>query len=201
MREVNGTALIVVDVQNDFCEGGSLAVNGGNKVAEGIANLIKTHRKDYHLIVSTQDWHIKPGDHFEIWPVHCEANATGAEIKPVILKALKETEGSGTHYIPVYKGQYNDGYSGFEGVTANKGLLVDQLKRYGIKNIHVVGIATDFCVKATALDAQKAGFNVEVINELTVGVADNAHEVARKSGVKFIPLKSALDKIPSETLL
>ncbi len=201
MRQINGTALVIVDIQNDFCEGGSLAIEGGNRVAERVADFIRKNRTDYHLIVSTQDWHIDPGEHFETWPVHCEADTSGAAIKNEVIAALKDTENSDVPYIPFYKGQYDDGYSGFEGKTQHKGKLDDTLKRYGIKNLHVVGLATDFCVKATAVDANKAGYNTLVISDLVAGVSKDSESIVKSAGINLISAQEAARLIPSELLV
>ncbi|GLY28301.1 nicotinamidase [Kineosporia sp. NBRC 101731] len=171
------TALIIVDVQNDFCEGGSLAVAGGTAVAEGITALLQS-QTDYAAVVGTRDWHIDPGTHFsespdyvDSWPRHCEVGTPGADSHP----ALDTT--------PVqawfHKGQYAAAYSGFEGVSnaseasdASDGeKLTDWLRERGVTAVDVVGIATDHCVRATALDAVAAGFTTRVLLGLTAGVA------------------------------
>ena len=167
-----GRALVIVDVQNDFCEGGSLAVDGGIAVAAGIASYVDGRGADYDQIVATADWHIDPGDHWsktpdfvDSWPVHCEVGTPGAEfrseVRPVIAQAAAIFR----------KGQYVAAYSGFEGATEDGIGLADWLREHEIDQVDVVGIATDYCVRATALDAATAGFTTRVLIDLTAGVA------------------------------
>ncbi|AOY70673.1 MULTISPECIES: isochorismatase family protein [Paenarthrobacter] len=191
-------ALIIVDVQNDFCEGGSLAVNGGAAVAAAISEYLDANQQQYDHIVATQDWHIEPGDHFsetpdmvDSWPPHCRARTKGAEIH----------EDLDPEFIQAYfrKGQYTAAYSGFEGVLAPEddvpsgdlkaGQAVtevldedaigldDWLQSHDVEDVVVVGLATDYCVRATALDAVQAGYNTTVIAELTAGIAEDPEEV------------------------
>jgi Amidases related to nicotinamidase len=162
------TALIVVDVQNDFCEGGSLAVAGGAAVAARIAHLIEgPHR--YQHVVATRDHHIDPGSHFsanpdfvDSWPVHCVAGTAGAALHEPLTEA---------NFEAVFdKGEYAAAYSGFEGAAAGAG-LGEWLAERGVDQVDVVGIATDYCVRATALDAAAAGLEVRVLLDLTAAVA------------------------------
>jgi nicotinamidase/pyrazinamidase len=191
-------ALIIVDVQNDFCEGGSLPVKGGADVAAAISEYVDAHHNQFDHIVATQDWHIQPGDHFaeqpdfvDTWPPHCVAGTRGAELHPDL----------DTEYIDAYfqKGQYTAAYSGFEGVLAPEDAvptgerkpggaplvedaealaadedaigLDDWLQSHDVEDVVVVGLATDYCVMATALDAVQAGYSVTVMRELTAGIA------------------------------
>ena len=160
-------ALIVVDVQNDFCEGGSLAVAGGAAVAGRIAELLADdHGYDY--VVATRDHHIDPGAHFsdtpdyiDSWPVHCVAGTPGAELHPAL---------SGTRFDAVFdKGEYAAAYSGFEGSSGGEH-LADWLVDRRVVAVDVCGIATDHCVRATALDAVKDGFATRVLTDLTAAV-------------------------------
>lgn len=178
------TALIVVDVQNDFCEGGSLAVTGGADTAAGITELLAEGGYDH--VVATRDYHIDPGAHFSetpdyvrSWPRHCEAGTAGASFHPALDVGPISTVFS--------KGQYSDGYSGFEGHTESGEELVDWLRAREVTNVDVVGIATDHCVRATSLDAAKAGFEVRVLLDLTAGVSrettDKALADLRDAGV------------------
>lgn len=161
-------ALIVVDVQNDFCEGGSLAVTGGTAVASSIAQLLEGQH-GYRRVVATRDHHIDPGAHFsaepdyvDSWPVHCVAGTPGAELRPELL---------GFDFDAVFdKGEYEAAYSGFEGSCGGKE-LASWLREQDIEAVDVVGIATDHCVRATALDAAKAGFDTRVLLDLTAAVA------------------------------
>jgi nicotinamidase/pyrazinamidase len=210
-------ALIIVDVQNDFCEGGSLAVAGGADLAAEISEYVDAHHGQFDHIVATQDWHVDPGAHFsedpdfvDSWPRHCVAGTRGAELHPDL----------DTEYIQAFfrKGQYTAAYSGFEGLLApddavptgdrkpgamplagttdavdapDDGVaghagdaeafaadedaigLDDWLQSHDVEDVVVVGIATDHCVKATALDGVQAGYSVTVLRGLTVGVAED----------------------------
>ncbi|MCK2141251.1 MULTISPECIES: nicotinamidase [Streptomyces] len=171
-------ALIVVDVQNDFCEGGSLAVTGGAEVAAAITeHLDGPGRELYDHVVATRDHHIEPGDHFsarpdfrDSWPVHCVAGTEGAGFHPAFAPALV----SGAVEAVFDKGAYSAAYSGFEGVDENGVGLADWLREQGITDVDVVGLATDYCVRATALDALAAGFGTRVLLDLAAGVAPDS---------------------------
>ena len=209
-------ALIIVDVQNDFCEGGSLPVTGGAALAGAISEYVDAHHGQFDHVVATQDWHVDPGAHFsedpdfvDSWPKHCVAGTRGAELHPDL----------DTEYIQAYfrKGQFTAAYSGFEGLLApddavptgdrkpgampvsgtsagGQGAgdddagefaggdfaageetigLDDWLQSHDVEDVVVVGIATDHCVKATALDGVQAGYSVTVLRDLTVGVAED----------------------------
>lgn len=162
-------ALIIVDVQNDFCEGGSLAVSGGGEVARGITRRLSTDH-GYQHVVATKDFHIDPGSHFSdhpdyltSWPRHCVADTEGARTHPDLdLTAVEAV---------FHKGAYSAAYSGFEG-TDESGTDLDRwLQRRGVEEVDVAGIATDYCVRATALDAARSGFRTRVLLDLTAGVA------------------------------
>jgi nicotinamidase/pyrazinamidase len=196
-------ALIIVDVQNDFCEGGSLAVAGGAGVAGAISEYVDAHHLEFDHIVATQDWHIDPGAHFaenpdfkDSWPPHCVAGTRGAELHPDL----------DTEYIQAYfrKGQFTAAYSGFEGLLAPEDAvppgdrqpgslpadadpdayapsddaigLDDWLQSHDVVDVVVVGIATDYCVMATSLDAVQAGYSVTVIRSLTAGIAEDLED-------------------------
>lgn len=162
-------ALIIVDVQKDFCEGGSLAVDGGAAVARAItARLDGPHGYDH--VVATKDFHIDPGAHFsdtpdyvDSWPRHCVVDTPGAEFHPELDTAAVEAV--------FHKGAYAAAYSGFEGTDEHDTGLGDWLRSRGVDAVDVVGIATDHCVRATALDAVGAGFTTRVLLDLTAGVA------------------------------
>ncbi|MDV3123738.1 isochorismatase family protein [Mycobacterium sp. 21AC1] len=162
-------ALIVVDVQNDFCEGGSLAVAGGSAVARGITELLAGEHS-YDHVVATQDFHIDPGDHFSdnpdfqvSWPRHCVADTPGAAFHA-------DFDASAVEAV-FKKGHYSAAYSGFEGTDAAGTTLADWLRDRDVDAVDVVGIATDYCVAATAADAARAGFATRVRTGLTAGVA------------------------------
>lgn len=190
-------ALIIVDVQNDFCEGGALATGGGAETAASISDFIEQNFDHYDFIVATQDWHIDPGAHFseepnyvDSWPVHCVAGSDGAQPHPNF-----DTEQVDAFFR---KGQYDSGYSGFEGVAApdlvvptgdreptetvpdddEKLSLDDWLRQNEVDEVQIVGIATDHCVKATALDAVQAGYATSVLVDLTAGVSPDTTEQA-----------------------
>ena len=195
-------ALIVVDVQPTFCEGGELGVEGGNAVAERIAEYVETHRNEYSYVATTQDWHVEPGRHWsddpdyvDTWPVHGKAGTANAGLHPAIA-AL----GIGHHFK---KGQYSPSYSGFEGLEDNTDriptreevaadltagrTLANALEAAGITRVDVVGLAESHCVKETALDARKLGYETHVIEELTEPVSEelgvDARRQMREAGV------------------
>nr|CAA9365582.1 MAG: Nicotinamidase [uncultured Nocardioidaceae bacterium] len=161
------TALIVVDVQNDFCEGGSLAVTGGAAVAASIGHLLEDHPYDH--VVATQDHHIDPGAHFsdapdfvDTWPPHCVVGTAGVDLHPALQPRPFEAV--------FRKGEYAAAYSGFEG-RADGTALAAWLSAHQVDEVVVCGIATDYCVRATALDAAAAGFHTAVLLDLTAAVA------------------------------
>ena len=165
-------ALIVVDVQNDFCEGGSLPVTGGNAVAEGVAALLASpDRSAYTAVVATRDHHLDPGSHWsaepdyvDTWPVHCAAETPGAAFHPAL---------SAASFDAVFlKGAHAAAYSGFEATLDGTGpALAPWLRERGVTAVDVCGLATDHCVRATALDAVREGFEVHLIDALCAGVA------------------------------
>lgn len=180
-------ALIIVDAQNDFCEGGSLAVDGGAAVVRKI-NALLTGGHGYDHVVATKDYHLDPGSHFSdhpdyvnSWPRHCVAGSPGAEFHPDLDTAAIEAV--------FRKGAYAAAYSGFEG-SADGVSLADWLRARGVAEVDVVGIATDYCVLATAEDARRAGFGTRVLVGLTAGVApeSTAAALARMSsaGVELV---------------
>ena len=181
--------LVVVDVQNDFCEGGSLAVVGGEAVAAAITDHLTAHADDYDVIVATRDRHRDPGAHFaaepdyvDSWPAHCVVGTPGAEFHPAL---------DTSRIAEVFdKGAYAAAYSGFEGVSADGASLAGWLRARDITDIDVAGIATDYCVRATALDAVREGFAVRVLDDLTAGVAAEssatAREEMRAAGVELV---------------
>lgn len=168
-------ALIVVDVQNDFCEGGSLGVTGGAAVAGAITDYLAT--AGYQHVVATQDFHIDPGDHFSdrpdyvsSWPPHCVAASRGAEFHPALDVDRIEAV--------FRKGAHAAAYSGFEGVDDTGTPLADWLRQRGVDEVDVVGLATDHCVRQTAEDAVRAGFATRVLLDLTAGVAKESTAAA-----------------------
>ena len=171
-------ALIIVDVQPTFCEGGALAVAGGNAVAVRVAAYAAAHREDYRLVVTTQDWHIDPGPHFsdtpdfvDTWPPHGVAGTAQAELHPALAGLRPDAR--------VKKGQYSAAYSGFEGVTDDGADLDRILAGAGIEALDVVGLAESHCVKDTALDGRRRGYAVRVLTDLTEPVSPELGEAAR----------------------
>ncbi|MCW2812367.1 MAG: isochorismatase family protein [Friedmanniella sp.] len=164
-----GRVLVVVDVQRDFCEGGSLAVAGGRAVAAGISALLAGPH-GYAAVVATRDHHIDPGSHFSSepdfvssWPRHCEVGTPGVELVDEL---------TFRSFDAVFdKGEYAAAYSGFEGRSAAGEDLAGWLRSRGHRAVDVCGIATDHCVRATALDAAAAGFVTTVLLDLTAAVS------------------------------
>lgn len=168
-------ALIVVDVQNDFCEGGSLPVTGGAAVAAAITAHVAN--AGYDQVVATRDYHVDPGAHFsdhpdyvQTWPVHCVHGTAGASFHPEF------------DVVPVAavfsKGAHAAAYSGFEGASGDGVPLEQWLREHDVTDVDVVGIATDHCVRATALDAARAGLRTTVLLDLTAGVAKSTVDTA-----------------------
>ncbi|MDT4911132.1 MAG: nicotinamidase/pyrazinamidase [Pseudonocardiales bacterium] len=178
-------AIIVVDVQNDFCEGGSLAVAGGAEVAHAVTDRIDDG--GYEYVVATRDHHIDPGDHFGVspdfvdtWPPHCVVGTSGVALHPGLHTTRIEAVFD--------KGEYAAAYSGFEGVSDGES-LADWLRSRDVDSVEIMGIATDHCIRATALDAIRLGFSTAVRLDLTAGVAaatvDSAIEAMRDAGVRL----------------
>lgn len=165
-------ALFIVDVQNDFTERGALGVTGGDEVAERISTYLAAHSADYEIVVASRDWHDGDNDnggHFspapdfvDTWPVHCVADTYGAAYDDVFDTAAV------THHLK--KGQGKPAYSLFEGVSDDGNTAAALLDEYGIRDIDVVGLATDYCVRASALDALAHGRRVRVFTDLVAGV-------------------------------
>jgi nicotinamidase/pyrazinamidase len=167
------TALIIVDVQRDFCEGGSLAVAGGEAVAAGITDLLEAGGDAYELIVATRDWHVDPGSHFsdqpnfaDSWPAHCVAGTDGAGWHPDLHLPDRT--------VVVSKGEHAAAYSGFEGHDEAGRSLAEILESNQVDRVDVCGIATSYCVKATALDARRAGLYTRILAPLTSDVDPSA---------------------------
>ncbi|HJA60126.1 isochorismatase family protein [Brevibacterium sp. SMBL_HHYL_HB1] len=173
-------ALLIVDVQNDFTEGGALGVTGGDRVAEGITGHLEAHAGDYSAIIASRDWHDADSDnggHFsdtpdfvDSWPVHCVADSTGAEFDPLLSTAAITHE--------VRKGQGRPDYSAFQGTTETGSSLGELLEELTVTELDVVGIATDHCVRASALDALDSGVKVRVLTDLVAGVGEESSEAA-----------------------
>lgn len=165
-------ALIIVDVQKDFVEGGSLAVEGGQQVADNLFNVVvPVFEKLDMLVLYTKDWHnpnsdngghiSETPDYIDSWPAHCVAGTDGADF-------AQNFDPESDHIF--YKGMGKPSYSGVEAINPHSVGLVDALKYFDIETVDVIGIAFDYCVKATALDLKKAGFKVNVIRDFTASV-------------------------------
>ena len=189
-------ALIVVDVQNDFCEGGAMAVAGGAGVASAISDLLGDHASDYSHVVATRDHHVDPGAHFSVdpdfvdtWPPHCVAGTRGADLHPNLAVDRIETVFD--------KGEHAAAYSGFEGHNADGSGLAQWLRAHDVEAIDVVGIATDHCVRATAVDGVVAGFRTRVLLDLTAGVARTTTDAAlaelARRGVELVGKAIVID--------
>ncbi|PPH99609.1 nicotinamidase [Rathayibacter sp. AY1D1] len=174
------TALLIVDVQNDFTEGGALAVTGGAAVAQDITAHLAAHADRYSAVLASRDWHEGDSDnggHFAVepdfvdsWPVHCVACTDGARFHPALDTALID--------VQILKGQGRPSYSAFEGTTEAGEELGAVLAERGVTALDVVGLATDHCVRASALDARRAGLEVRVLQDLVAGVSEEASAAA-----------------------
>lgn len=172
-------ALLVVDVQNDFCPGGSLAVPAGDSVVPVINSLMGK----FKLIAASKDWHPEKSRHFEKWPKHCIQNTSGAQFHPS-LKAdgIQEVFLKGTT-------MNDDGYSAFEATNKD---LEGFLHSHQVNDLYVCGLATDYCVRASAMDARKKGFNVFVVEDAIKGVnqqpgdSERAIEEMKRNGIVFV---------------
>jgi nicotinamidase/pyrazinamidase len=190
-------ALVVVDVQNDFCEGGSLAVAGGADVARAIADHVEHGVGRYGALVATRDWHVDPGSHFastqgrepdfhDSWPDHCVAGTAGAEYHPALAATMARQLDA-----EFLKGEHAAAYSGFEGTLDGDGTttLADWLRAHDLQAVVIAGIATDYCVRSTALDAVRYGFETTVLMDLCAGVDPVSTEQAwrdmRAAGVRL----------------
>lgn len=189
MTTTSRRALLVVDVQPTFCEGGSLGVDGGDAVAHAVADYAARHRDRYVTVVTTQDWHVDPGPHFseepdyvDTWPPHGVAGTAEAELHPALADLHPDAS--------VKKGAYVAAYSGFEGTDQDGRSLEAILEAQAVTAVDVVGIAESHCVKATALDARALGLDVRVLTDLTVPVTpeqgEQAREELRRAGVEVV---------------
>ncbi len=183
-------ALLVVDIQNDFCEGGSLEVAGAAEVVRRVNDLLAGDH-GYGHVVATKDHHVDPGPHFATepdfvssWPPHCVAHTVGADFHP-------DLDIAGIEAV-FHKGAYDAAYSGFEGIADGVG-LADWLRARNVNAVDIVGIATDYCVRATAEDAIRAGFSTRVLVDLTAGVGRETTVAALagmdRAGVHLVRLR------------
>ena len=189
-------ALLIVDVQNDFVEGGSLGVEGGRDVARRISEHLAAHADEYAVVVASRDWHdahSTNGGHFHepgtepnfstTWPVHCMSSESGSDYAPEL------DTGRITHHVR--KGMGVPAYSAFEGVLDDGRSLADLLREHDVTDLDLVGIATDYCVRASALDARNSGFGVRVLEGMHAGVAPETSAAAvselTAAGATFAP--------------
>ena len=187
-------ALFIIDVQNDFTEGGALGVDGGAAVAAGVTRYLDANPHRYDLVFASRDWHDASNDnggHFATdaapdfegtWPVHCVAGTPGADYHPAL-----DTSDVDFH---IHKGQGVPAYSIYEGTTTDGIAVRDLIESHGVDSIDVVGIATDYCVRASALDAREHGKEVRVLTDLVAGVAPHSSEHALReleaAGVEIV---------------
>ncbi len=186
-------ALILVDVQNDFCPGGSLAVEGGDKVAAKLSDVAARFRAKGARVYATQDWH--PDGHVSFqakggpWPAHCVLTSKGAEIHPALKLPI------GTSIIRKGTNPKEDAYSGFQGTT-----LENQLRRVNVKRVFLGGLATDYCVLNTALDARSLNFDTYVLTDAIAAVDANPGDGAaalqkmQEAGASMITSDEALSE-------
>lgn len=180
MSNTTRTALLVIDVQQDFCEGGALPIVGGNAVAEHVADYIRARRDNVQLVISTRDWHqgdndndghfAAPGtqpDYRTTWPVHCVQRTPGAQYAPAIADVADLIDAD------ILIGQGEPGYSGFSGADEDGRTLEQLLTEAQITDVEFVGLATDHCVLASALDATRLGYRADVLLDLCEGVSES----------------------------
>jgi nicotinamidase/pyrazinamidase len=188
-------ALFIIDVQRDFTEGGALGVAGGAAVAAGITDYLRSHPDEYDVVFASRDWHDGDNDnggHFATgdapdfvvtWPRHCVAGEPGSEYHPALDTTLVD--------VHIRKGQGKPAYSIFEGTTEAGGTLTEALDELGVTDVDVVGIATDYCVRASALDALAAGRHVRVLTAMIAGVAADSSAAALEelasAGAELVP--------------
>lgn len=175
-------ALLIVDLQPTFCEDGELPVPGGNEVAFRVAEFVATHRDDYAMTITSQDWHLDPGEHFSAepdyvhsWPPHGVAGSPNADLHPALVAALGENGAD----VSIKKGQHEAAYSAFDGSDETGLSLADILARAEITEVDVCGLAESHCVRASALDALRLGLDVRVLGDLTVPVTPESGAQAR----------------------
>ncbi len=164
-------ALLIVDVQNDFCEGGSLEVKHGEEVAHRITEYLRRLSNKYDLVVASKDNHRRPADHFSAhpdfrstWPPHCVAGTAGSEFHPALDISFIDQI--------VLKGEYRGAYSAFDGRTQTNESLLELLESKEIEAVDICGIATDYCVSQSAVDSLDYGFPTRILLDLVTGVSE-----------------------------
>jgi nicotinamidase/pyrazinamidase len=197
MHEDRSPALLIVDVQNDFCPGGALPVPRGDEVIR-VLNRLAAHVSALGFpVYASRDWHPLSSRHFQInggrWPVHCVPGTEGARLHADLDLP------PGTLIVTKDVGPEGDGYSAFEGEIAGRGSLLADLRARGVTELIVGGLATDYCVRASALDARKEGFDVTVVTDavravdVKAGDGDRALEEMKAAGVRLAPAKEAFE--------
>jgi nicotinamidase/pyrazinamidase len=178
-------ALLIVDVQNDFCPGGALGIEEGDKIIPVINQIINL----FDIVVASKDWHPDNTVHFNKWPVHCVKNTKGAEFHPDLkTRNIDQIFYKGT-------GNVDDGYSAFEATNIS---LEEYLKAKGVDTFYIAGLATDYCVKETAIEALKKGFHIYVITDaieavnVKPGDSNKALEEMKKAGCNLVTSKFIL---------
>ena len=189
MTDTRASALLVIDVQNDFCSGGALAVPGGDAVVPRLNRVIEWSGRHAHPIYATRDWHPPDTKHFKAyggaWPVHCVQNTRGAMFHPYL--RLPPT----ASIVTTGDTRDSEGYSAFEGRTPEGKVLADDLGEKRIEHLYVGGLATDYCVRHSVLDALKSGFSVTLLTDAVAGVnvnpgdADKALAEMKAAGARF----------------
>lgn len=193
---VRNAALLLVDVQNDFCPGGALAVPGGDRVIEPLGKAAKSFAAAGLPVLASRDWHPPVTSHFSgyggAWPPHCIQGDYGAEFNPALMLP------AATQIISKGTGPDSDDYSAFDGRSADGLSLADVLKSQNVQRLYVGGLATDYCVRSTVLDALRRGFEVTVLTDAVAGVdinpgdSDHALEEMRGAGALFAPASEAV---------
>lgn len=191
-------ALLMVDVQNDFCPGGALAVPGGDRVVEPLSRIAGRFAAAGLPVLASRDWHPPVTKHFNgfggVWPPHCLQNTPGAEFHP----DLRLPEGT----LVISKGSNpdSDSYSAFDGQNADGSCLGDILRTLQVDHLYVGGLATDYCVRASVLDARKLGLEVTLLTdaiaavEVAAGDAERALDAMKKAGVTFSTVTEAISE-------
>jgi len=193
LRGIEMRALLIVDVQNDFCPGGALAVPEGDKVVHVINRILDW----FDLVVASKDWHPRDSVHFSKWPPHCVQETHGAEFHPELdTSKVVQVVVKGT-------GNRDDGYSAYEATNVD---LEEYLKSKGIDELFVVGLATDYCVRASALDAVRRGFRTSVVIDAVAAVdilpgdGDAALKEMEQAGVRLVTSDGILCRVPEKGL-
>jgi nicotinamidase/pyrazinamidase len=169
------SALVIIDMQNDFVEGGTLEIIGGKFLSQEICEFVNNNHKKFVHIYASRDWHIDPGDHFKTWKKHCIANTKGAEFTSMVGDLINRYD-----IMMIDKGMFNEGYSAASGIISDSNIpFLDHLLKEKIENIYICGIAIDYCVKETAIELKdKTNSNIFILENLTLGVSSQTSKEA-----------------------